>query len=38
MSDNPIIPDQPGAFGVAFWFILVPLFTVAMVILMGWVR
>jgi hypothetical protein len=38
MTDNPIVPDQPSGFGIAFWFIIVPLFTVAFVLLMGWVR
>jgi hypothetical protein len=38
MTDNPIVPDQPGAFGIAFWFILVSLFVTAFIVLMGWVR
>ena len=38
MTDNPILPDQPDPFTIAFWFIIVPLFVTAFVILAGWAR
>ena len=38
MSDNPLVPDEPDPFPIAFWFILVPCFVAAFVIIMGWVR
>ena len=38
MSDNPLVPDEPDPFPIAFWFIVVPSFLAAFVILLGWVR